>query len=51
MQSVVGNAVAILLITCAGGTFSRILFQTNVSSLLNDLSAASPVVKVLLHFS
>ena len=50
MQSAIGSAGAILLITCAGGAFGRILFQTNVSSLLNDLPATSPVVLVVAGF-
>lgn len=50
MQSAIGSAGSILLITCAGGAFGRILFQTNVASLLNDLPATSPVVLVVAAF-
>lgn len=50
MQSAIGSAGAILLITCAGGAFGRILFQTNVASLLTNLPATSPIVLVTAAF-
>ncbi|MCH2201150.1 MAG: GntP family permease [Fuerstiella sp.] len=50
MQSAIGSAGAILLITCAGGAFGRILFQTNVASLLDELPTMSPIVLVVAAF-
>lgn len=50
MQSAIASAGAILLITCAGGAFGRILFQTNVASLLTNLPGTSPVVLVTAAF-
>ena len=50
MQSAVGSAGAILLITCAGGAFGQILFQTNVASMLNQIPGTSPIIFVVAAF-
>jgi GntP family gluconate:H+ symporter len=50
MQSAVGSAGAILLITCAGGAFGQLLFQTNVASMLNQIPGTSPIIFVVAAF-
>ena len=54
MSQALGHAVSsagtILLITCAGGAFGRVLNQTNVASLLRDLPDTSPVLLVVAAF-
>jgi len=50
MQSAVGSAGSILLITCAGGAFGQLLFQTNVASMLDQIPGTSPIIFVVAAF-
>lgn len=50
LQSAISSAGTVLLITCAGGAFGKVLHQTNVASLLQELPDASPVLLVVIAF-
>ena len=50
LGSALSSAGTVLLITCAGGAFGKVLHQTNVASLLQELPETSPVLLVVTAF-
>lgn len=50
LQSAANSAGGILLITCAGGAFGKVLFQTNIAGLLRELPDTGPVLLVCIAF-
>ncbi len=50
MQNAVSSAGTIILVTAAGGAFGRMMRQTNVAELLQDLPGTSPVMVVVAAF-
>lgn len=50
LQKAVSSAGTIILVTAAGGAFGRMMRQTAVAELLQDLPSASPVMVVVAAF-
>ena len=50
LQHAVSSAGVIILVTAAGGAFGRMMRQTSVAELLQDLPSASPIMVVVAAF-
>lgn len=50
LQSAVASAGTIILVTAAGGAFGRMMRQTSVAELLQDLPQSSPVIVIVAAF-
>ncbi|MCP4785954.1 MAG: GntP family permease [Fuerstiella sp.] len=50
LQHAIASAGPIILVTAAGGAFGRMMRQTSVSELLNDLPGTSPVMIIVAAF-
>ena len=50
IQAAIGSAGSIILITAAGGAFGRVLQQTGVAGLINEMPRTSPVMIVTIAF-
>ncbi|MEO1983881.1 MAG: SLC13 family permease, partial [Fuerstiella sp.] len=50
LQHAIASAGPIILVTAAGGAFGRMMRQTSVAELLNDLPGTSPVMIIVAAF-
>lgn len=50
IQAAISSAGSIILITAAGGAFGRVLQQTGVAGLINEMPKTSPVMIVTIAF-